>query len=480
MKGGFGMKIRTTVAGTFGTIIASSLVIALCLSRGYAEQPVTATFIAPTIPQGTAKNRGCRDGGAFGINRINPSWVSVEPNDAPKVAEGVIRESHTATNDNPAFHVSHDWNADIVLDAAYNGLNSDGNPIKNGERRLEIEWETSFFPPRFWAAPGDRAWMLGRWIFDCGHPNPYRSEIHPPKAVAFTRLEPVIFAGDQRPSNSNVTYVYIHGRGGYYKTPVIGRNYEFDIILPSKPVRFSSLKTAILGLPFGGPSPTLKLVENSNPAKLHVTYPLANQSDPFNTRRFGAIIATAWQSNIAQVIAPGYRLLKVTFDSIKINTDHDPAFSGEWRLWVRTNGEWFEVTGLGDVDNGETIRINKSVNVIVPDNGKLEIQTSGWEDDCDSNFRNKDSNIKLWKASLSDLKCELNGNDSIGILEQDFVGANNFGIGSHNDPSARNGDADTSKDFNLRYRVELVKSFPNNSGKLDPVISPTPVVPPSR
>jgi hypothetical protein len=172
MKGGLGMKI-TTVAGTFGTILGSSLVIALCLSTGYAEQPVTATFIPPTIPQGTAKNRGCRDGGAFGINRINPSWVSVEPSDAPKVAEGVIRESHTATNDNPAFHVSHDWNADIVLDPAYNGLNSDGNPVENGERRLEIEWETAFFPPRFWAAPGDRAWMLGRWIFDCGHPNPY-------------------------------------------------------------------------------------------------------------------------------------------------------------------------------------------------------------------------------------------------------------------------------------------------------------------
>jgi hypothetical protein len=457
------------------SLLAGSLILTGCLSQKVEAQPVF-TFTPPPIPGGTATTRGCRTGGPFGIKKIDPSWVSVEPSDAPRIAEGVVRESHTATNDNPAFHTSHDWNADLFLDPSFNGLNSNGNKIEGGERLMEIEWETAFFPPRFWPAPGDRAWILGRWIFDCGHPEPaYRSEIHPPKAVAFTRLEPIIFPGDVMPSQSNLTYMYLNGRGGYYKKPVVGTNYELDVPLPPKPSRFSRLRTAVLSLPFGGPSPTLTPLPTANPTRLHVNYPLLSVSDPDNTGQFGAVIATAWDNGISSVFnQPNYRLLRVTFDSIKINEDHDSILSGtgEWRLWVRAGGEWFEVTGLGDVDDGDTVQIGKSIELIVPDDGKLEIQTSGWEDDCDSRFRGNDSGIKLWDASIADLRCEINGNDDIGMIERRYTPANNFGIGGHNDTSARNGDADTEGDFNLSYRVELVKRFSS-----DPVVGGTPIAP---
>lgn len=456
-------------------LLAGSLVVTGCLWQTGVMQLGAATFIPPPIPNARAKLRGCRTGGPFGINKISPSWVSVEARDTPRVAEGIVRESHTATNDNPAFHISHDWNADVVLDPAYNGLNSDGNPIEDGERRIEIEWETAFFPPRFWPSPGDRAWMLGRWIFDCGHPDPYRTEIHPPKAVAFTHFEPIIFPGDQRPSPSNVTTIYLHGRGGYYKRPVVGRNYVFDVPLPPRP-RLSTLRTAVLSLPFGGPRPTFQFVPNSNPPKLRVTYPLVGVSDPLNTRRFGAVIASAWQSIAINPAGPGYRLLRVTFDSIKINNDHDPVFSGEWRLWIRAGSQWFEVKGLGDVDGGETVQIGRSVQFIVPDNGSFDIQTSGWEDDCDGRFRKKDSDIRLWSASIADLRCEIDGNDSIGILEQSYNSGNNYGIGAHNDPSVRNGDADTNGDFNLRYRVQQIRYFPGRVIINDPVINNGPLI----
>jgi len=179
------------------------------------------------------------------------------------VAEGIVHESHISSEDVPTFHVSHDWNADVLLDPAYNFLNSDENPQEGPTQRImEIEWESAFFPPQFWPAPGDRAWMLGRWIFDCGHP-PYKTEIHPPKAVAFTHTEPVIFPGDQRPSQSSLTHVYIHGRGGYYKRPVVGQNYDFDVPLPPRPAQPSTLRTTVLSLPFGGtesdPGPGPKL-----------------------------------------------------------------------------------------------------------------------------------------------------------------------------------------------------------------------------
>ena len=123
--------------------------------------------------------------------------------------------------------------------------------------------ETRYFPSLFWPAVGDQVWMVGRWVFDCGHP-PYRTEIHPPKAVAFTRFEPTIIPGETYPAWTNRTYVYVHGQGGYYQSPVTGPGYEFDIPLPAKPFsntreRYNELKLEILDLPFGGPKRFLPL-----------------------------------------------------------------------------------------------------------------------------------------------------------------------------------------------------------------------------
>ena len=63
---------------------------------------------------------------------------------------------------------------------------------------MEMEWEIGTtndgsddrFPKEFWPSEGDRVWMVGRYIFDCGHPPPH-TELHPANAVAFTHFEPV-------------------------------------------------------------------------------------------------------------------------------------------------------------------------------------------------------------------------------------------------------------------------------------------------
>lgn len=181
-------------------------------------QPVLVQPLQPVqslVPNGQGTARGCRDGGIQNINRAKPQWVSVQPNDAPQVAEGVVTASKVSSSDNPANHTSHDQNFDLHLDAGYQFLHSDANPVEDGSRVMEMEWESRYFPPQFWPVDGDRAWMLGRWIFDCGHP-PYRTEIHPPKAVAFTRLEPTLFPGASMPAYTNRTTVYVHGRAGYY------------------------------------------------------------------------------------------------------------------------------------------------------------------------------------------------------------------------------------------------------------------------
>jgi hypothetical protein len=179
------------------------------------------------------------------------------------------------------YHNSHDQNFDVKLDPAYQFLNSDANHVvttdRGLERWMEMEWEVNNFPP-FLASDGDRVWMMGRWVFDCGHP-PYETEIHPPFAVAFTREEPTLFAGDWAPSLTNKTYFYVYGRGGYYNAETgipamrLLRNYEFDIALPAKPSPASELVVDLVDLPFGGPRPILVPIPGEN--RVHVVAPLS-------------------------------------------------------------------------------------------------------------------------------------------------------------------------------------------------------------
>jgi len=78
---------------------------------------------------------------------------------------------------------------------------------------MEVEWENASLmdekegsqrdlgavPEFVWPAVGDRVWVAGRWIFDCGHPGvpevapirrfvKYSTEIHPPRALVAFRL----------------------------------------------------------------------------------------------------------------------------------------------------------------------------------------------------------------------------------------------------------------------------------------------------
>ena len=78
---------------------------------------------------------------------------------------------------------------------------------------MEVEWDNASFmvenegfqriwgavPEFVWPAVGDRVWVQGRWIFDCGHPNvpaadisrtyvKFSTEIHPPRALVTFRL----------------------------------------------------------------------------------------------------------------------------------------------------------------------------------------------------------------------------------------------------------------------------------------------------
>jgi hypothetical protein len=339
--------------------------------------------------------------------------------------------------------------------------------------------------------------MMGHWVWDCGHFNPtslngWLSEIHAPFATAFTRNEPTIFPGETRPSSATMTYIYIHGQGGYYNTPVGGRNYEFDIPTPPKPHLPAQLKSKVAACCFGisGPAPIVtpksQLCDFGGTMTrcAHVVIPLSGI--PASTGlKYGAAVAVKWiDPTLAFQPTGGFRTLRVTFDSIKVNQDHDDS-SGEWnKLWVGVNGKWIELSGpsghygLNDVDNGEVIVFpprSKYVTVIVPEKGELKIQTTGWEDDNDGYY----GHGYLWYLALPEWSPigpsklgALNDNDYIGVLRHNYCstitpenegrcdGGANFGIGPHNDPSnLAVGDSGTG-DFNLRYRIEQVSITP--------------------
>jgi hypothetical protein len=429
-----------------------------CVDREHAVVILEVRHGVPPMPPATpsdfARQRGCRTGGLGGINMTDPHYVSVE-SENPATAEGFVRTSIVSHEDLPSDHTSHDWNFFVKLDRPYNNLNSSENRVSNDEMVMEMEWETRYFPNMFLPIAGDRVWMMGRWIFDCGH-LPYHTEFHPPLATAFTRRDPTVLAGDRAPSFTNKSFIYIHGEGGYYRAPVAVRDYQLSIRVPPRPSRTAELRAEVVRLPFGGPAPIL--TPSSIDGRVHVVYPLAAINDPSPARQFGAIVAAGWREPI---LSRGYRRLRVTFDAVRINTDHDPFASGEWRFWVRAGSEWFEVPGLDDVDDGDVMPINRSIEVLVPEDGAFTIQTTGWEDDCDNRFATPGH---IRKPELGDLQCVIDPGERLGIVSREYRADSNFGIGAHAELSARHpsreADDDTRGDFTLLYRITQLTTYP--------------------
>lgn len=433
------------------------------------------TEAALAVSHDLAKARGCRTGGFKERNRVDPEWVSVMPDDAPQVAEGVVRASHVAVNDWPPTHDSHDWNFVVTLGPRYNNLHSNTNPTNSGQQQMEMEWEEKYFPVEFRPAVYDRFWMLGRWVFDCGHPPDYRTEIHPPKAVAFTRSTPLpVPITDTQVSSANTTFVYIHGRGGYYNTSVAQQDYDFDIPMPPKPRPTSDPNTHPQprititidhreGHPTTTVTPIVTPVPATNPTHVHVHFPLASTNDPSPDREFGVTIVTAWKQAVPTM---GFRTLCVTLDSIQVLNDHDPFGAGEWRLRLYDGQKWVlpspaVAAALEDVNGGDVVALRDPHTgracdsiVNVPETGSIRIGASGWESDpIDSLFGS--GSIGL---SLAD------ENDDIGFVNHAFGASENFGIDTPHDTLSRRTEDeerfDTDPppdrgggDYRLRYHI---------------------------
>lgn len=454
-------------------------------------------------------------------------WVSVEPSDLPVIAEGRVTEFELATNDVPINHNSHDIVWKIALDnPEYLHLAPDFQVSGEKEKELKMEWEIkNFNDPGIWPFEGDRAWILGRWIFDCGHIEPeeedeeenaghgedgFKTEIHPPQAVAFTRDEPFIFSGNSYPSDAVKTFIFINGKGGYYNTNVGGENgnYAFDVDVPPKPSVNSVLKTQILFPDSGLLLPVLTSVLDSDGqsschistktttecSKLHVSIPYSTISSSENNS-YAAIVVAGWdEGKLGQI----YREVQVTFDSIEVikcigcthkdgeipssssslpssPSTNNECISPDTRvMFAAVNGNYRILSGYG-VDSpllsscdGQKIDLNiKFPPVLIKDDSSLKIRTTGYEENSIDNYFGCGDSKELYDHA-GELRCLgvgwslINPNTKLCDLKVDLTAADNFGIKSSVEDGTLLQHASCSNDedeIKLTYHVDEVQKF---------------------
>jgi hypothetical protein len=370
------------------------------------------------------------------LTLVNPEWAPVvngsSPLSAPVLLHGTAIASRVSRDDFPAGHVRYDQNTDLLLDPADAGLLATGNvfgPESEPVPHLEMEWETGSFPDWAWPGEGDRVVALGRWIFDCGHPDPvpgicrgaanfclldgdcgagglcdgtvwnFRSELHPPQAVAVIRQGRGALLGresgeDEEAVPATRADVIVSPDGGAAADacvvshkrsieevigapcfplqsplalfppdapPLNSRDFSFDVPLPAGPRGHGAI-WRVLQRPtpnlLGPPVPARFDVEPSlrgpHP-RLRVT---VRMTEPVNGRLptgFAATLFAGWR----QARTHDLEHLRVTVEGVVVRDARKPFALAPpldpppgWRMQAAVNGEWQELPGLGDVARG--------------------------------------------------------------------------------------------------------------------------------
>ena len=209
------------------------------------------------------------------------------------------------------------------FDTQYTYLNSQAN-IEDHGGELECEWDTAFLPSWAWPQDGDRVWIVGRWIYDCGHPtvHGHKSEIHPPKAVASFRTEAVQFEGNPGPTRATTTALFIGREGGYWRQPINDQDYAFDLYLPPQPYAEAvprwTIEPQTGALPV---QPQLTPFPANAPRALRVVIPLKGvEPHPEN---YGVIISGGW-SDPRGTEAAAVKRFRVTVEEIFMDANLDP------------------------------------------------------------------------------------------------------------------------------------------------------------
>jgi hypothetical protein len=189
------------------------------------------------------------------VSRSDPQWVRIRNSfqdttilegrvPGPFVPESSSTQapSEVSEEEVPWNHYTHDMTFKVLPDlgykhllSSYMSMDSQGNLTTGVHSTIEAEWEMgAFFDENFWPAVGDRIWVEGSWVFDCGHNGlnndnstevnkcgekcvKYETEMHPPRALAVFRQN----RGGLLSLNGHMTWVpvtqadiFVSGYGG--------------------------------------------------------------------------------------------------------------------------------------------------------------------------------------------------------------------------------------------------------------------------
>jgi hypothetical protein len=358
-----------------------------------------------TPPDGDGFSRGCRRPGSLQIDFVVgtkevglmlPAWVPIAGTTSvvrdqttretrfladfageTRTIEGILVKSKITQEDFPfqPWHTYYDWNFYVRPDTQYTYLNS---PTNNDEGGLnECEWDTAFLPSWAWPQDGDRVWIVGRWIYDCGHPTVlgHKSEIHPPKAIASFRTGAVQFEGNRGPTRATTTALFIGREGGYWRQPINDQDYSFDLYLPPQPYVEAVPRWTIE--PQAGVlsvQPQLTPFPASAPRALRVVIPLKGV-DP-HPENYGVIISGGWSDPRGTEVTAVKRF-RVTVEEILMDANLDPHDEDEWYVYVGVNGRWRVWESL----SGASHQLDYSVDLDLHASDQIHVTACGFEAD---------------------------------------------------------------------------------------------------
>lgn len=332
-----------------------------------------------------------------GIQEPGWVWVKDDPAQHIKSMTGTVTDAFPTHSDFPAVHDTHDVDMHILPDAGYEGLVSNaaapGTPGELNQGEMEVEWEFGTFPsetsgdppertfPRWaWPSTGDRVFVSGQWVFDCGHPDAndrFFSELHPLRAIASMRDQVHTMPGTgSTPVRVTATDLYIHGRSGFvmddltcglgiifgdgscspspypHRGTPIDDNYDFDMCLPPTPSANAILVTSMENGPGNtiGVNPILTPQTAAGPCadakygstQIHVHVPLAGTGvTPDDVLARKILAGWAFPAN-------GLKHITAKLKLGVLHDDQDPGGDCECSFfWVNVDkspDEWFRLT----------------------------------------------------------------------------------------------------------------------------------------
>jgi hypothetical protein len=433
---------------------------------------------APTQPiDADGRARGCRLPTSIQVSvgvankdlgGVIPSWVEATPTPRSpptgeaREVEGRLSDAHISGTDFPfrPWHRYYDWNYHVLPDPRYRNLLSTAN-VAEANSDLECEWDTTFLPPWAWGQRGQRIWVLGRWIYDCGHPTSagYRTEIHPPKAVATFRSEAVRFFGNQGPTRATVATIYIGRNDSYFSSHINDQDYSINVPLPPRPNRTATPRVLVRTMTALPPpvNPVVSPVPSASaPQLLNVLVPLKGLSP--EPDEYGLIVSAGWSdadgSETKQILKR-----RVTIDKIFMDANLDPLLRDEWYVYVCVNGRWKTFESLSGSDRTLSYRVDLDLHPT----DKITISLCGFEADSVHDLMGASSGVT--RSITSARSSTADATDAASSIRNAFLKGLTAGFPDENDSISRlfvqHSASDTgtfmvrpsARDYRLRYTI---------------------------